>query len=349
MADDDQVGHLQRRPVRLVDVARAVGVSVMTVSNVINGRLNSVSADTTLRVRAELKRLNYRPNAAARSLRHARTHSVGMLIVNDDPAFLAAPFTTHLVAGLSNFLTESSYSLTIQGVRSGTLDLAKLFPYVALDGICAYLSGDDRYRARLQRQLLKFQLPIVVFQDQLRVRHEDCCAVRQDDRQGGRLLGTLLLECGARRLLMVLPRTEWPALNERESGVRDAMKEVSGASLRVIRTGNETPSHIFHVLQRDFATSGRPDAVVASNDQIAIGALMYARRNGIDVPNSMFITGFNGFEFWHYTEPHVASIKSNAYEIGARGGEELLKRIETGEFDEREIAFPVEYLEGNTV
>lgn len=115
MADDDQVGHLQRRPVRLVDVARAVGVSVMTVSNVINGRLNSVSADTTLRVRAELKRLNYRPNAAARSLRHARTHSVGMLIVNDDPAFLAAPFTTHLVAGLSNFLTESSYSLTIQG------------------------------------------------------------------------------------------------------------------------------------------------------------------------------------------------------------------------------------------
>lgn len=321
----------------------------MTVSNVINGKDRTVGRETASRVRVELERLNYRPHSAARSLRQAKTYSVGMLIVNDDPAFLAAPFTTHLVAGLSNHLSENGYCLAIQGIQPGRTNLSNLYPHVALDGICAYLAGAPENRAELQSCLREFRLPIVLFQDRFLVAAQDCCVIRQDDRQGGHMLADMLLQRGARKLLMLTPLLEWPALAEREQGVREAIAESPQASLVVARTGNEDFDHIFRLLDAMFGNADRPDAVLASNDQLAIATLMYAKKCGIEVPSRLQITGFNGFEFWKYTEPRVNSIRSAAYELGVRGGVELLRRLNDGTFAAREIVLPISYLEGNTI
>ena len=80
------------RRVTLSDVAEASGVSLMTVSNVVNGRTSAVGEETRQRVEKEIRRLNYRPHASARSLRLARRWSVGMIIVHESPSFLADPF-----------------------------------------------------------------------------------------------------------------------------------------------------------------------------------------------------------------------------------------------------------------
>jgi LacI family transcriptional regulator len=109
------------RSATLKDVARAAGVSSMTVSNFVNGRLGEMSRETRERVEQEIKRLNYRPSTSARSLRRSERLSIGLVIVDESPAYLTHPAHSHLLAGLSNFLSERGYSLSLQGARPGNL------------------------------------------------------------------------------------------------------------------------------------------------------------------------------------------------------------------------------------
>lgn len=322
----------------------------MTVSNVVNGRLHSVGESTAQRVRDEIARLDYRPHKGATSLRQGKSYSVGLLIVSSEAAFLGSPFASYLVAGLSNFLSEHGYSLSIQGVRLGQADLSNIFPRVTIDGICAYLAGQDAQRAQMQCELDRFGVPLVFFQDRLLVPIADSCIVRQDDREGGRILGQLLVQRGARNLLLIRQKVDWPAFADRENGIRDALSSnAPDARLRVVWTADEDPAHIRELLEEEFRKAGKPDAVLASNDQLAIASLMFARNAGISVPRDLLITGFNGFDFWQYTEPLIASVKSRAQEIGSRGGLEMLERLKTGHFPDREVVFPVTYLPGGSV
>ena len=104
------------RRATLKDVAAAADVSPMTVSNVLNGRLQYVSTDTRQRVEREIARLGYRRQSHARNLRSAEPRSIGMVIIDEQPAFLADFFTGQLVAGLANVLNGADYTLTIQGM-----------------------------------------------------------------------------------------------------------------------------------------------------------------------------------------------------------------------------------------
>src|SRR5690349_4508659 len=95
-----------RTNVTVNDVARRVGVSAMTISNVINGRLARVSEKTRKRVEAAIARLGYRPDLSGRSLRLSRRFLVELIIVDPSPTFVADAFTTAILAGLSNCLNS---------------------------------------------------------------------------------------------------------------------------------------------------------------------------------------------------------------------------------------------------
>src|SRR5437868_2478320 len=110
VADPSSRGTMDRsenqhpRRATIKDVAKAAGVSAMTVSNVLNGRLLYVGAATKKRVEREIERLNYRRQANARNLRIAQQRSIGMIIIDQSPFFLADHFTCQVVAGLANVL-----------------------------------------------------------------------------------------------------------------------------------------------------------------------------------------------------------------------------------------------------
>jgi DNA-binding LacI/PurR family transcriptional regulator len=325
------------------DIARAVGVSPMTVSNVINDRPGAVGADTRARIEAEIERQGYRPQSAGRSLRRAERLSIGMLIVDDVPTYLADPFITQVVAGLSNHLSEHGYGLLLQGMGPAAVGRSPLIRDLRTDGICAMLSGSDRVRRTCLETLASLGEPLLLFQETLRPpAGADLCRIRQDDRAGGRLLGEIVLAAGAERLLMLVPRLYWPAIGERIAGVRQAMRAAGGrAALRVVRCVDADFSEIQAALAADLDAAGEPEAILAGNDQIGIAALKLMRARGRRVPQDVLITGFNAFDFWQYTDPVLTTVRSPAYAIGARGGEEILRRLRLGAFAEREIVFPV--------
>ncbi len=157
----------------LKDVSLAAGVSVMTVSNVIRGRMGAVSDKTRQKVEHEVKRLNYRPNASARNLRASASRSIGMVISDDDPAFLNDPFISQLVSGLSNVLSANGYSLDIQGIVPDRFEHANILSKASNDALCAILCGPERERQRNIAFLKSIDQPTVVFQEPVRCRGAD--------------------------------------------------------------------------------------------------------------------------------------------------------------------------------
>lgn len=335
--------------VTLRDVAAAAGVSPMTVSNVVNSRAGKVGNRTKNTIEREIKRLGYRPDTLARNLRRSERLTIGLMILDETPAFLADPLTTTLVAGLSNELSERGYGMLIQGLHPKRFHDSMLVRAVRTDGICAVLSGSEAVRRRIVEFLLTLGQPIVLFQDTPKFMHSDLLVIRQDDRGGARLLATEVLKGGAQHLLMLVPHIIWPAITERMRGVKEAIRSINpSASLQVQRCRENDFDNIQDMMQKAIAEIGLPDALLAGNDQIGIAALRYLQGQGMEIPRDIRITGFNAFGFRRYTQPMLTTIRSPIYEMGVKGGEEILKKIKRGSFTQNEIVFPVEFVRGET-
>ena len=322
-----------RRTVTLHDVAAEADVSLMTVSNVINGKFGAMKDTTRLRVERAVERLNYRPHASARSLRLSRRLSIGLIIIDDSPNYLADPFITYVLAGLSNHLSECGFGLLVQGLAERQFENSSLIRHLRTDGMCVMLSGKASVRHSFLQVLLGLDQPIILLQENVDVAHGDVCVLRQDDRGGGRLLAAHVLERGAKCLVMLLPDRDWPALEERKAGICEVVAESGGdPTLLVISCGKGDYSDTHKALAAHIDAQGLPDAFLAGNDQMGIVATKLLASLEVSVPEQVLITGFNAFEFWQYTDPPLTTVRSRAYEIGTRSGGGTLKATEGRDF-----------------
>jgi LacI family transcriptional regulator len=142
---------------------------------------------------------------------------------------------------------------------------------------------------------------------------------------------------------MLVPSLDWPAIREREAGVRRALSR-PGARARVdtVACGDTLLRDTQEALGGYLDRNALPDAVVAGNDQMGIAAMKLLRQRGVRVPGRVLVTGFNAFDFWQYSDPVLTSVRSPAYDIGARGAAAMLERLRAGRFGTRDIVLPVE-------
>lgn len=335
------------RRVTLSDVAEASGVSLMTVSNVVNGRTSAVGEETRQRVEKEIRRLNYRPHASARSLRLARRWSVGMIIVHEAPSFLADPFLTQVVAGLNNFLCQRGYGLFLQGLKRADLENSVLVRHVGTDGLCAILSGSKAQRLEVTERLIGLGQPLILFQDPVEFPDADLCTIRADDFHGGQLLAEHVLAKGARRLLMLEPKLQWASIAERKRAIRKVLHRVPDATLSSLAFPSDALTAAQQHLANYIDAFGLPDAMLGT-DQLAVAALKLLASRNVRVPQDVLVTGFNAFEFSQYTDPVLTTVRSTPYELGNIAGAAILHRFEAGAFQQRSIVLPVSLQEGGS-
>jgi LacI family transcriptional regulator len=334
--------------VTLREVAAQAGVSVMTVSNVINGRFSQMSAKTRVRVEHAIGTLNYRPHLMARNLRRSERLSIGVVFIDDDdPIFAAHPGHAYVIAGLSSFLNERGYSLTLQGVDRKQIESALPVRAIGTDALCVIQSGQKAQRSRILRRLSELGQPCAVIHETTLPDGLDACCVREDDAEGGRLISRHLIGRGCRRILLVLPTIIWASMEERERGITTECRK-SDVQAEVIRCASARVEDVYEALNAYLQTNDVPDAIAAGNDQIAIAALKFLKQRGIPVPGRVRVTGFNAFEFWKYSDPLLTTIKAPAIAMGTRAGEELVRRLTVGSFSSRHIVLPVELVEGRS-
>lgn len=309
------------------DVSGAAGVSVQTVSNLINGRTNQMTVETQKRIRRVMKELGYHPNSAARGLRSAKSRTFGFLILDDASRFLADPMTDLFLSGLGDVLRDDGYALLIQASRPGNPIESLLMPMLEgrIDGAVVFLSGPRSVRGRYVKELEKLTRPFVLLQEHTGTG-EQVASISADDRSGSRDLARHLIGRGHSRIAFLTAAHPWSALEERYAGYLNALEEAG--------IGPD-PDHA--IWRGDFAAFDAadaagalldgdrpPTAIMCGNDLIALGVLKASRDRGLRVPGDISVTGFDDFDFAAAIEPALTTVRIPGYEMGQRAAETLI-------------------------
>ena len=326
-----------RRPT-LRDVAKEAGVSVQTVSNVLQGRHNLMRGDTRERVEATVKKLGYHPNIAARGLRSLRTRTFGFLVLDEAPSFLADPLTDLLIAGVADVARDRGYEILLKAERplSPERELLRPLHEARVDGAFVLMSGEPEMRHSYIAELQQLNTPFVVFDE---VLENGEMVVRSNDRASARELTELMISRGRRDIAFIGARIPWPVVEQRHLGYRDAL-EAAGIEVRpdlelFDATWQAQGGEV--MLRRLLECEPRPDAVFCGSDVLAIGAMHAAKASGLRVPEDLAIAGFDDFEFSRLIDPPLTTVRVPAYEMGRTAAEMLAGVLEGTPTERSEI------------
>jgi len=328
-----------RRPT-IRDVAGSAGVSLATVSNVINGRNANVGEATRDRVLAAIKTLGYRTHATGRSLRLARRESLAFVVVDEDEAYLLDPFTANLVAGFAATANTLGCSTVLHGCKRADFEQTVAVKRLDVDGYALLLSGASADRRQLVERMAAMNQPLVLLQETNAPAGADACVVRQDDHGGGRHLAEHILTLGPAEVAILRPTLAWAAFEERERGLAETLGAAGVRTSEIICASERFDDVRAGVLAA--LSPGTPPAVIAAlNDQMAIAAMKAVAEIGLAVPGDVAVTGFNAIEAWRYCTPNLTTVRSPAYELGMTAARALFHRLASDRFEQDEVVLPV--------
>jgi len=322
------------------EVAKHAGVSLQTVSNVLNGRTSQVGDETRERVLHAIEKLGYQPNANARGLRSQRTGTLAYLTVDPSARFLADPFHTALVSGMADALRERDCCLLVQALHPSQPGEAfeRLHRQRRFDGAVVHLSGTQVERQRCVAPLNASGCPFVLIEE--RASGPACASVRADNRDGARRAVEYLRDRGHKRIGFLAADRTWPAVEERFAGYQAALKALKLPGPRELSAAAEQTEIARQLMESALTQQPALTAVLCANDVLAVGALQAARRLGRRVPDDLAVIGFDDFEFARYVEPALTTVALPAYDMGRRAAELLLDYLRDGHFVEPEVIFP---------
>lgn len=324
---------MHKTTVTVATVAAEAGVSTATVSRVLTGS-KSVSAQTSARVLAAAEKLRYSGNSIAKALRQNSTGNIGMLVPS-----ISNPFFTSLVeqvehhlaqAGLNLFLCDSRNLVATEETRLRSLTQG------SVDGILVSPVDENRSAAALQRA--SDIVPIV--QIDRRVGAVDTDWVGLDDAHAMRLIAQHLADRGVRIVAFVTSIM----------GSSSALDRLQSARASCAELGIAMPDDL--VLDGDFSLewgataadglldSGRdlPDAIICSDDLIALGLSGRLAERGIRVPDDVRVTGFDDIEYASLNVPSLTTLRQPLTQIAAEAVRLLQENIQSADRAKTQLA-----------
>ena len=320
------------------NVAVAAGVSVGTVSNVLN-RPEKVSPGTVARVQAAIADLGFVRNDAARQLRAGRSRSLGLVVLD-----VANPFFTDVARGAEDRAAEAGLAVLLGNTDDSLAREAAyldLFEEQRVHGVLISPLGD--VSARLTR-LRARGTPTVLVDRQTEDRSFSSVAV--DDVAGGRLAAHHLVSIGKTRIAFVGGPSSIRQVVDRLKGAREAVAKHPSASLEFIETDalSVLAGRSAGELMLGRAPGDRPDAIFAANDLLAIGVLQALNMRGeLHVPRDIALIGYDDIAFASAAVVPLSSIRQPSVLIGYTAVDLLLREAEGGvEFEHEQIVFQPE-------
>jgi len=304
------------------EVAESAGVSITTVSHIVNGTRH-VSERLTVKVRSAIDELGYRPHTAARSLRSCKTHMIGLILPDN-----TNPFFAEIARGVEDSCFDAGYSVILCNTDNNLekeVNYLRLLENKGVDGIAFVSIGQDHEAIEI---LAKQKQPHVLIDRY--IPDFDCVLV--DNRVGARKAVARLIELGHRRIGFISGRRNLVPSMEREQGYREALRHlginVDPANLVEGDFGLESGNR---AALRLLSRPHRPTALFAANDMMAIGALKAARQMALRVPEDLSVIGFDDIQLSSFVSPSLTTVAQPKYTMGRRTAEILLTRIKQPE------------------
>lgn len=322
----------------LADVARAAGVSTMTVSNVLGRRHGKVSEATAARVWEAVEATGYIPNRAARSLSAKRSHLIAVVISGESDA-MRNLHDARFVGALTGLLQERGYFVMLHAAENVPSTIRSIRSW-AVDG-AIFINTLAEEIADVQEA---HRVPIL-FPDNY-TDEPDILTVRVDDHAGGQLAGEHFQVMGHREGLFVGPlRGTLGVVDERYRGFRESFANDGEHRVRALEgIEGTTIDDGIRAAQQFLTLRERPTAVFCSADELAAGFIRGVLHAGLRVPDDVSVIGFDGFDIGSVTAPELTSIAQDVQEKAAASVDLLLAAVEGDQNLQRIQSLPVQLL-----
>ena len=326
----------------MADVARSAGVSVATVSHVLNGT-RPVLPHTRQAVLDAVEQLGYTPNTLARSLVTSRTRSIGLAV-----SAISNPYFTEILQGVEAGALEHGYSLLIADPHDDPEHERKVVQLLHERRVDGMIVAPSANPGDLLAYLGRHGVP-AVFLDRLVATpadgtpaYDQVCA---ESVEPTTRLVTHLAELGHRRIALVAGRPGLSTTRERVAGYRHGLA-ASGLphDERLLVHGNSESADAERATMALLSLAAPPTALVTANNAMTIGALRALRDRGLSVPEDMALCCFDDFAWADLFSPRLTAVAQPSREIGAQAVRVLLERLASPERPARTLRLPCTFV-----
>lgn len=317
------------RRTTIIDVSRHAGVSAKTVSRALNGEPH-VSETIRQRVREAAEALNYHPNVMARALVQQRSHLIGLVYENPSPSYVV-----ELQMGVLHRLRDERYRLVVIPVASVSErapELVGVLRSAALDGVVLAPPASDNSRVLNDLAAAGIRLARIAT---MRMPEAGPGTVI-DDVAAALEAANHLIGLGHRDIGIIKGDPTHASTEARLLGYAQAF-HAAGLPLRLdrIEQGLFTRDSGHAAAERLLSGGQRPTAILAQNDDMAVGALIAARERGLSVPAELSIVGFDDSEVSRITWPAITTVRQPVFEMAVDAADMVVAQLEGRDFATR--------------
>lgn len=331
-----------RRAVSMMDVAAHAKVSQKTVSRVVNGE-PYVREEVRLRVQSAIKELDFRPNAAARSLVTRRTRRIGVVALGT-----AFHGPTSALAALESVARADGYSLSVHRTDSTDRDeIQSAMGTLLNEGVEGIVLSEPKH---LEGPPLQIRADVAVLTLGARglTDRDDELVIGADEEAGGRLATEHLLALGHRTVHHIAGPSAWVSSQLRQQGWESVLRE-NGVSVPSVVAGEWSPRSGFEAMvQLLRESSAPPTAVFVANDQMAIGAISAIASQGLTVPCDISVVGFDDIDVAEFQPTPLTTLRQEFSLAAHRGMNALIQTIDGAVPDNVRHLVPLSFVNRST-
>jgi len=313
------------------DVAREAGVTQATVSNVINGTAN-VSPELMAKVNNAINKLEYVPNALAKSLKENHTYIVGVIMPDIESGHYSV-----LANYLTDFFREKGYMVFLCNTNYDTSREREAIETLIQHNVAGIITTYVLLDSSIYKTIIKFKIPVVILDGRYQNENNDIPSVETDNVLGSELLISYLYDIGMRNICLAsepLNRT----IEIRLNSYLEAMKK---RNMFISNERTYVADHFYNNIDMGYHIGAQilsgplPDAVCATTDNVAIGILRKFYESNIRVPDDIIVAGFDNISLCQFINPSLTSVSQPREQLAEHGVDLLLKLINNEKITER--------------
>jgi len=326
----------------IIDIAKKAGVSIATVSYVIN-KTKPISPETNKRVLQAIKSLNYHPSKSARNLVTGKTGNIGF-ILTDDHFLRTEPFYTKIFLGTEFEARNEGYYVLLTSIKSD-FDKKDILPRFVINKSVDGIIIAGKIPQNLIDRLSVYKIP-TVFVDYIPLTNS-YPLVLIDNIQGGVLATNHLISLGHKNIAFVTSDVEHPSFSDRLNGYKQALEcaKIPLKNNLIYTDSLYKGRHAgFDLAKRLFTDNKEVTAVFAGNDAMALGVIHYLKALGYKIPEEVSIIGFDDIEADLLLDLPLSTIRVPKIEMGAEALKLLVNTLKNKKSFPKKIIVPVELI-----
>ncbi|WP_438994817.1 LacI family DNA-binding transcriptional regulator [Pseudemcibacter sp.] len=334
MKIDHKINHTDNKMATIRDVSRLAGVSVATVSRTLT-KPDKVSQKTREKVNVAIKETNYKPDILARNFRTRKSSTVVVLVPD-----IANPFFSRVIRGIEQTAQKLGYAVLLgdtQGLREREITYAKMVDTSQAEGIIqldCHIPFEDQEN---------ITAPVVNACDC--VRGIEIPSVQIDNISAAKEMTEHLLSLGHKNIAVISGPEQSTITQDRLFGHINSLND-AGITFKTenVAYGDYSIQLGAKAAEKLLNMSPSPTAIFCMNDEMAIGAIHYAKKKRLSVPDDISISGFDNISFAEYSDPPLTTISQPAEEFGSFAMSMLFDVMKGNELEEKYKLLPFELI-----